>query len=309
MQPLVSIIINCHNGDMYALDCINSVNSQTYKNWEIIFWDNASKKKSMINKLSKKNDKVKYYYNKTFTSLGEARNLAIEKAKGEYLAFLDIDDTWEKTKLEEQICAFKDPQVAICYTNSSIFNNKKIIKKKIEEKFLPSGYVFSKMLSSYFMVMSSVMIRKQALNNLNLRFNPKYEIIEEYDLFLRIAKVYRVYSIKKVLTNLRWHDNNTTSTKRDKISREKRLLLKSLERDYKNFNIEYFNEINKVKSKILLSLALNIFLKQNNGKKCRKLLLKSSGLSLKGIVVFLFSYLKPKNAINLYEFIKKNPLI
>ena len=38
------------------------------------------------------------------------------------------------------------------------------------------------------MVMSSVMIRKQALNNLNLRFNPKYEIIEEYDLFLRIAK-------------------------------------------------------------------------------------------------------------------------
>ena len=53
MQPLVSIIINCHNGDMYALDCINSVNSQTYKNWEIIFGI-ASKKKSMINKLSKK---------------------------------------------------------------------------------------------------------------------------------------------------------------------------------------------------------------------------------------------------------------
>ena len=84
-----------------------------------------------------------------------------------------------KQKLEEQINAFKDPKVAICYTNSSIFNNKKIIKTKIKDKFLPSGYVFSKMLSSYFMVMSSVMIRKQALNNLNLRFNPKYEIIEE----------------------------------------------------------------------------------------------------------------------------------
>ena len=149
---------------------------------EIIFWDNASKK--IYNKqIIEKNDKIKYYYSKTFTSLGEARNLAIQKAKGEYLAFLDIDDTWEKTKLEEQINAFKDPKVAICYTNSSIFNNKKIIKTKIKDKFLPSGYVFSKMLSSYFLVMCCVMIRKQALNNLNLRFNPKYEIIEEYDLF------------------------------------------------------------------------------------------------------------------------------
>ena len=96
MQPLVSIIINCHNGDM----CIRLYKLCQFTNIQKLgnYFGIMPQKKSIINKLSK-NDKIKYYYSKTFTSLGEARNLAIQKAKGEYLAFLDIDDTWEKTKI------------------------------------------------------------------------------------------------------------------------------------------------------------------------------------------------------------------
>ena len=45
-KPLISVIVNCFNGEKYLKECINSIIKQTYKNWEVIFWDNLSKDKS-----------------------------------------------------------------------------------------------------------------------------------------------------------------------------------------------------------------------------------------------------------------------
>jgi len=75
---LVSIIINCYNGEEYLSEALNSVYSQTYKNWEIIFWDNCSIDKSSIIAKSY-GHKLKYYKSEFNTTLGEARNLAIQK--------------------------------------------------------------------------------------------------------------------------------------------------------------------------------------------------------------------------------------
>ena len=78
---------------------------QTYTNFEIIFWDNASKDESAnIAKAFMSNDKrLKYFFVKKMTSLGEARVLAINEANGELLAFLDCDDIWMPSKLEKQV--------------------------------------------------------------------------------------------------------------------------------------------------------------------------------------------------------------
>ena len=93
-NPLVSIIMNCHNGEKYLKKSIKSVISQNYKNWELIFWNNQSKDNSKkIFKLF--NDKrLKYFESKKFQKLYEARNSAIKNAKGEYICFLDTDDWW-----------------------------------------------------------------------------------------------------------------------------------------------------------------------------------------------------------------------
>ena len=104
-NPLVSIIINCYNGEAHLQDCIESLLLQTYKNWEIVFWDNQSNDKSK--KIAQSyGPKVKYYYAENHTNLGKARALASEKAKGQYLSFLDADDLWDPTKLEKQINTF-----------------------------------------------------------------------------------------------------------------------------------------------------------------------------------------------------------
>ena len=106
-NPLVSIIMNCYNGDKYLKTSVNSILKQDYKNWELIFWDNKStdKSKKIIN--SYKDKRIKYYRSNIFTSLYKARNLAISKARGKYLCFLDVDDWWDKSKISSQINVLK----------------------------------------------------------------------------------------------------------------------------------------------------------------------------------------------------------
>ena len=76
-QPLVSVIINCFNGEMYLREALNSVIAQTYKNWEIIFWDNKSEDKSAEIFKSYVDKRFQYFYANEHTSLYKARNLAI----------------------------------------------------------------------------------------------------------------------------------------------------------------------------------------------------------------------------------------
>ena len=112
-KPLVSIIMNCYNGDKYLNEALQSIINQTYKNWELIFWDNLSSDNSK--KIFKKyNDKrFKYFLAEKHTVLYEARNLAIKEAKGEFIAFLDTDDIWLNEKIEEQIKLFSNQNIGL----------------------------------------------------------------------------------------------------------------------------------------------------------------------------------------------------
>ena len=85
--PLVSIIMNCHNGEKYLKESLRSIFNQKYKNWELIFWDNYSSDNSrkIIKKF--KDKRIRYFYSKKFNSLYNSRNLAIGKAKGKYISF------------------------------------------------------------------------------------------------------------------------------------------------------------------------------------------------------------------------------
>ena len=71
-KPLVSIIVNCYNGEKYLQDAINSIYAQSYQNWEIIFWDNNSNDNSAEIALSC-DKKLRYYKSQSTTTLGKAR--------------------------------------------------------------------------------------------------------------------------------------------------------------------------------------------------------------------------------------------
>ena len=99
--------MNCYNGEKYLKKSIKSILKQSYKNWELIFFDNKSQDNSKKIFFEFKDKRLKYFYSKKKLKLYRARNQAIKKSKGHYISFLDTDDFWHKDKLRDQINFFK----------------------------------------------------------------------------------------------------------------------------------------------------------------------------------------------------------
>ena len=186
-KPLVSIILNCYNGEKYLKETLLSIKNQTYSNWELIFWNNKSKDSSfeIYSKFKNRKKKYKYFKSNKFVNLYEARNLAIQKAKGQFISFIDADDVWEKDKLQKQLELFKDPKVGVVYGNLWLkkeSNNK--FKKHIKYK-LPEGYIYTNLIKNYYVGIITAVIRKNIIKTKKV-FNSKYNIIGDFDLFIKI---------------------------------------------------------------------------------------------------------------------------
>jgi len=305
----VSVIVNCHNCSAYLKTALDSVVAQHEPDWEVILWDNASDEpvESLVGKYN--DSRIRYFYDREFVPLGEARNRALRQASGEFIAFLDADDYWRPEKLTHQLALFRSsPRVGLVYSDAHILYERRVTKRVFANRLPPEGEVFGTLLSSYFLVMSSVMIRRQALDRLRTWFDPHFEIIEEYDLFLRIAVDWDLRCATGPLTTWRWHEASTTMRKRRRISLEKRLLLKQLRTAYPELMARHQEDEHKVKGKILVSSAINAYY-ANRPKTSRRLLLSSKRWSAKGIVVFFATFFPVGWTERMYRRLVGNPLI
>ena len=126
MDKKVSVIVNCHNGEKYLSKCIISILNQKYENLEIIFYDNFSNDRSKEIISSFEDKRIKYIYSNNKLSLYQARNKALEHVLGELIAFLDVDDWWDKNYLNSRKDAFNNKKYDIFYNNVFMFyENKK----------------------------------------------------------------------------------------------------------------------------------------------------------------------------------------
>ena len=210
-EPLVSIIINCFNGEKYLHEALDSVITQTYKNWEIIFWDNQSIDNSAEIFKSYKDSRLKYYCAPSHTSiLYEARNYALEKVNGDFIAFLDVDDWWLPNKLEKQIPLFDDPNVGLVYGNEWRFFEKKNKKEIYRKKILPTGMISDELLHDYVIGSPTYVIRKKSLDGLDYHFNKHFHIIGDFDLNLRLAAKWKVNCVQDPVATARIHGQNVS---------------------------------------------------------------------------------------------------
>jgi len=279
-QPLVSIIINCYNGESFLDECIKSVINQSYKNWEIVFWDNRSQDKSAEIFKSYDDKRLKYFSAKEHTSLYKARNLAIEKSSGELVAFIDTDDLWEKNKLELQVQLFNDPKISLVYSNLWI------IKKKIENKKIfikvksPSGFINEKLSNEYNVGIITVIFRKNILKDLTIIFDERFSVIGDFDFFLKLSKKHYFHYIHTPLAYYRIHDKNFSSTYKGKEMEEFNMWANE------NKNNISFKNINKMRKKISLRQLLH-FKFNKDYKKCFKILIENykSILAIKMLII------------------------
>ena len=206
-EKLVSIILNCFNGEQYLKEALNSIKNQTYKNWELIFWDNKSTDKSKDILKSFKNKKFKYFIAKKHTSLYEAKNLAIKVSRGEFISFIDADDIWKNKKLELQIKFMLKKNILFSHSSYEIVDDNNKVK----------GFRTAENYDSFFQLrrscnigLSTVIIERKLLSN---RFKfPKIKTKEDYVLWLLIIKSgIKIFGLKKKLVKWRKSRNSLSS--------------------------------------------------------------------------------------------------
>ena len=251
-KKLISIVLNCYNGAQYLDAALNSVLNQTYKNWELIFWDNLSTDDSKNIFDSFKSKKFKYFKSKKHVSLYKAKNLAIKKCKGKYITFIDSDDTWESNKLKKQIKLFSNKKIGMAYGNMWIRNENNNRSKVYWKKKLPEGFIYNELIKNYCIGIISVMIKKEIMTGKNKIFNERFNHIGDFDLFLKLSKKYKFAAVQSPVATYRIHGKNLSFIKRKNEIKELNDWVKQ------NRNRLKKSEINIIKKKIEQKKFINV---------------------------------------------------
>jgi len=250
----VSIIMNCHNGETFLKQSIDSIINQSFKNWELIFFDNVSDDNSLEIVDSFNDKRIKVFKSEKFINLYHARNEAIQKAKGKYICFLDTDDYWERNKIEEQV-NFLENNSNFEMVYSNFYTIKKDNTKYIQNNYnLPEGKIVKDLLKKYSIGILTACIKKKIFEN--ILFDEKTNIIGDFDFFVKLSCDYNIGCIQKPLAFYRDHENNLSKKKLGVYINELNYWIKNNNKRYKKLGISLIN------IKILLfKLRLKNFLK------------------------------------------------
>ena len=220
-KPLISVVIPTFNRRDRLLEAIDSVLQQVGHSIEIIIVDDGSTDGTK-NAIDKLDNKVRYFYQSN-QGQSVARNLGIEKSKGEYIAFLDSDDLWLAGKLNRDLAVFKLSDEIECVVGNSQYikvNGREIIKHPSE---LDSKQIFSQTRHCRYFdwsflqwekgsicPTSAMIIKRHSLDKLGkLCFNPLLRFAEDWDFELRLYMSCKVIFYPEILVNGRIFDDGT----------------------------------------------------------------------------------------------------
>jgi glycosyltransferase involved in cell wall biosynthesis len=221
-MPLVTAIINVRNGAATLREAIESVLAQTFGDWELIVWDDRSTDTSASVVAEFKDPRICYFLAPEDVPLGKARDDAIRCATGEWIAFLDQDDTWLPHKLEKQL-ALADQGVGLVYGRTVRFYPdgwQRDYDHAHEYKLLPEGDIFKLLFTkSCFIAMSSAMFRRSALEAVG-GVPETIRIVPDYYLYVAVARHYRVRAVQEVIARYRMHPDSMSHTVALEMHRE-----------------------------------------------------------------------------------------
>ena len=243
---LVSVVVNCHNSEKVIEECIASIIAQTYKNFEIIVWDNKSDDltESILRRLSSSDGRIKYFRGDNFVPLGAARNLALTMCSGSWIAFLDSDDLWDHNFLTEQMGALHGKESSAFgfgFVTEFIGDSKSLENRPSKNRTLLSERsIFEKLLTGNFIYFSSLVFSREALEFLK-NFDGSYVQAEDYELLLRLAGKFKAVQVGEVFYRL--HESNLSKSQTAELYSETLLVLK----DFRNHNpAKFFTAITLV---------------------------------------------------------------
>ena len=220
-SPLISCVIPTHNRASKVKIAIESVLSQTYPHLELLIVDDQSKDntKEVIESLAIKDQRIKYLLNPN-KGANNARNFGITNAKGEYIAFLDDDDTWVNTKLEKQLTIFKTlgGEYGVVYCTFARKSTKGNVIRTHPSRFsvIKNGDILNRLLKRNFISTCSLFVKAEVFQKSGM-FSPKYKSFQDWELLTRIACDYHFYYLKETLVNVFESNDSITLDKRGRV--------------------------------------------------------------------------------------------
>lgn len=205
MADLVSIIMPAYNCEKYIAQSIASVIAQTYNNWELIVIDDCSTDNTIDIIKSFNDDRICFQKNKSNVGAAITRNKAISLAKGEWIAFLDSDDLWEPSKLEEQIAFMKEHGYAFTYTDYRIQLNGEWLPYIVTG---PNIVTKRKLYNYNYMSTITIMYNANSVGKIEVANLKKGN---DYAMWLQVINKENCYRLPKCLSYYIKHDNSLSS--------------------------------------------------------------------------------------------------
>lgn len=210
---MISIIIPTYNREKTIYRSVMSVLNQTYKDLEVVIIDDCSSDRTeeMIKALQKKDNRIRYYRLDKNSGACAARNIGIDLAKGEYIAFQDSDDEWLPQKLEVQMKKMLSNKACISFCKFKRFSSKGIeIFPNLTEGFISRRDLLRESIIST----QTILGKKECFEN--IRFDPQMPRMQDYDIVIRLSEKYHFYFIDEVLLSM-YLQNDSISMNWDKL--------------------------------------------------------------------------------------------
>ena len=213
-KPYISIIITYFNKRRFIIKTLNSIFSQSYKNYELIFVYDDSNYEDLkyLKPYLKVFKNKKIIINKKNLGVARSRNKALAKCKGNYIAFIDSDDIWKKTKLIKQLKFMKKKSSNFSFTSYNVINEQnKFIKKRI----VTMDPTYEKLQKKNIIGLSTVMFSRKIIKDINF---PNLKTPEDFALWLcLIKKGHKLSHINELLSSWRKSNDSLSSNNLQKI--------------------------------------------------------------------------------------------
>ena len=214
-NPLVSVIIPAFNAERYIAATLDSVLSQTYGNLQVIVVDDASTDGTDTILRSYDDPRIEIYTQGTNMHHVVARNFALERANGKYIAFVDNDDIWLPTKIEKQVAVLEErPECGVCFTWGQIVDENGDPQRLddpdilwLHNSFHESNrsrqeWLLKLLTCGNFMLNSSSLFRKELVNRIGLQ-NLTLVQMHDFEYWVRMISVSEAYMLCEELTKFR----------------------------------------------------------------------------------------------------------
>ncbi|MBV7505576.1 glycosyltransferase family 2 protein [Bacillus sp. sid0103] len=304
----ISVIIPTFNREKLVMEAIDSLRNQTYKNLEIIIVDDCSTDNTQ-NRIENDRDTrivyVRHEYNKGGS---QARNSGIERATGEFIAFLDSDDQWLPTKLEKQMEVFKNnSNVGIVYTGY-----KNVSGTSVRSEVNPhlSGNLLTEILKKNCIgTASTVLIKKNLLLEAG-SFDPELPSCQDWDLYVRLAQITEFGVVEEAVVLYNEHDEGRITTNIKSVLAGHQAFYKKYSSLIIQLNKKDFHVLHVNMAKVMVRIGIvgqnRIII--NKGRDFLNFAIKAYPFSIKVYLIYLGTLLNKKMLLKMYYLFKKRLL-